>query len=105
MELEGSFPCSQMPTTGPYPEPAESNLPHLTQSPYFLLNVSFLHIQIFIFSKLFNLIDLGENGKVIGPISMDLWERGWEIVDCIYLAQDRNQWWGLLNTSMNLWFS
>jgi len=27
MEPEGSFPCSQMPATGPYPEPAESSRP------------------------------------------------------------------------------
>jgi hypothetical protein len=28
MELEGSLPCSQKPSTGPYPEPAEFNSPH-----------------------------------------------------------------------------
>jgi hypothetical protein len=33
MEPEGSLPCSQKPTTGPYPEPAESSSPHRTLSP------------------------------------------------------------------------
>jgi hypothetical protein len=33
MELESSLPCSQKPATGPYPEPAESSLPHRFLSP------------------------------------------------------------------------
>jgi hypothetical protein len=33
MEPEGSLPCSQKPTTGPYPEPAESSSPHQSLSP------------------------------------------------------------------------
>jgi hypothetical protein len=32
-EPEGSSPCSQKPATGPYPEPAESSLPHRSLSP------------------------------------------------------------------------
>jgi hypothetical protein len=32
---------------------------------------------------------------------MDLREIGWEGVDWIELAQDRNQWRALLNTVMN----
>jgi hypothetical protein len=33
MEPESSLPCSQKPTTGPYPEPAESSSPHRSLSP------------------------------------------------------------------------
>jgi len=32
---------------------------------------------------------------------MDAKEIGCEGVDLIYLAQDRNQWWALMNTVMN----
>jgi len=28
---------------------------------------------------------------------------GWKGVDWLYLSQDRDQWWALLNTFMNLW--
>jgi hypothetical protein len=35
-------------------------------------------------------------------IRMDLRELGWEVVDWIHLAQDRDQWWAVLNTVMNL---
>jgi hypothetical protein len=30
-------------------------------------------------------------------------EIGWEGVDFIHLAQDRDQWWAFVNTIMNLW--
>jgi hypothetical protein len=33
---------------------------------------------------------------------MVLREIGWEGVDWIYLAQDRYQWWALMNMIMNL---
>jgi hypothetical protein len=33
---------------------------------------------------------------------MDLREIGWGAMDCIDLAQDRDQWWALVNTVMNL---
>jgi hypothetical protein len=33
MEHEGSSPCSQKPTIGPSPEPAESSSPHRSLSP------------------------------------------------------------------------
>jgi len=28
---------------------------------------------------------------------MDLGEIGWEVVDWMHLAQDRGQWWALVN--------
>jgi hypothetical protein len=36
-------------------------------------------------------------------IRIDLGEIGWESVDWIHLAQDREQWRALVNTIMNLW--
>jgi hypothetical protein len=35
-------------------------------------------------------------------IRIDLREIGWEGVDCMHLTQDRDQWWVLVNTVMNL---
>jgi hypothetical protein len=35
-------------------------------------------------------------------IRMDLMEIGWEGVDWIHLAQDRDQWRAVVNTVMNL---
>jgi hypothetical protein len=35
-------------------------------------------------------------------IRMDLREMAWEVVDWMLLAQDRDQWWALVNTIMNL---
>jgi hypothetical protein len=37
-----------------------------------------------------------------GNIRLDLRETGWEGVDWIHLAQDRDQWLALVNTVMNL---
>jgi hypothetical protein len=34
---------------------------------------------------------------------MDLGEIGWEGVEWIHLAQDRDWWWVLVNTVMNPW--
>jgi hypothetical protein len=34
-------------------------------------------------------------------IKMDLREVGWSVMDCINLAQDRDQWTALVNTVMN----
>jgi hypothetical protein len=38
-------------------------------------------------------------------IKMDLREIGLESVDWIHLAQDRDQWWALVDMVMNLWVS
>jgi hypothetical protein len=35
-------------------------------------------------------------------IRMDLKEIGWEGVDWMHLALDRDQWWAVVNTVMNL---
>jgi hypothetical protein len=32
---------------------------------------------------------------------MDLMEIGWEAVDWIHVAQERDQWWAVINTVMN----
>jgi hypothetical protein len=37
-------------------------------------------------------------------IRMNLRETVWEDVDWVYLIQDRDQWWALVNTVMNLRF-
>jgi hypothetical protein len=34
---------------------------------------------------------------------MDLREIGWDVMDWIDLAQDRDQWRALVNTVMNFW--
>jgi hypothetical protein len=36
-------------------------------------------------------------------IKMDLREIGWEGVNWMHLAQDRDQWWVLVNIVTNLW--
>jgi hypothetical protein len=38
-------------------------------------------------------------------IRVDLKDIGWEGVDWIHLAQDRDRWWALVNTVMNFWIS
>jgi hypothetical protein len=38
----------------------------------------------------------------VDNIKMDLREIGWDSVDGIELAQDRDQWRALVNTAMNL---
>jgi len=37
-------------------------------------------------------------------IRMDLRELGWEGMDWMHVAQNRDQWRALVNTIMNLWF-
>jgi hypothetical protein len=39
----------------------------------------------------------------VNNIKMDIREKGWDGVDWINVAQDRNQWRALANTVMNLW--
>jgi hypothetical protein len=39
----------------------------------------------------------------VDNIKMDLRERGWDDIDWIDLAEDRNQWRALVNTAMNFW--
>jgi hypothetical protein len=39
----------------------------------------------------------------VDNIKMDLREIGWDGMDWIDLAQDRDQWTALVNTIMNLW--
>jgi hypothetical protein len=34
---------------------------------------------------------------------MELREMGWVDVNSIHLAQDRDQWWALVNMAINLW--
>jgi len=45
-----------------------------------------------------HLEDLGLSGKII---QMDLREIGWEGVDWLHLAEDRDQWQALVNMVMN----
>jgi hypothetical protein len=39
----------------------------------------------------------------VDNIKIDLRETGWDATDWIDLAQDRDQWRGLVNMVMNLW--
>jgi hypothetical protein len=34
---------------------------------------------------------------------VDLKETGWDCMDWINLAQDKGQWWALVNTVMSFW--
>jgi hypothetical protein len=36
-------------------------------------------------------------------IRMDLREIGWEGVDWMHLAEDKDQWWALVNMILSLW--
>jgi hypothetical protein len=42
--------------------------------------------------------------RLVDNIKMDLREVGWDGVDWIHLAQNRDQWRALVNTVMNLRF-
>jgi hypothetical protein len=41
--------------------------------------------------------------RLVSSIKMDLREIGWDVVDWIDMAQDRDQWRTLVNTILNLW--
>jgi hypothetical protein len=41
-------------------------------------------------------------GRWVGNVKMDLREIGWDGMDWIDLAEDRDQWRALVNTVMNL---
>jgi hypothetical protein len=41
----------------------------------------------------------------VDNVTIDLREIGWDGMDWIYLAQDRDQWRALVNTVINLRFS
>jgi hypothetical protein len=52
-----------------------------------------------------DIIQGGETaGKRVRNIRMELREMGWEDVDWIHLAQDRDKWRAVVNTVMNLRF-
>jgi len=36
-------------------------------------------------------------------IGIDLRKIGWEVVDWMHVAQDKDHWWAVLNMVMNLW--
>jgi hypothetical protein len=46
--------------------------------------------------------DHSEDLGVDGIVRMDFRETGWKGVHWIHLAYDRDKWWALLNTVMNL---
>jgi hypothetical protein len=53
--------------------------------------------------KLEGKIPLGRpRRRWVDNIKIDLRERGWDGIDRINLAQDRNKWRALVNTVMNL---
>jgi hypothetical protein len=41
--------------------------------------------------------------KLEDNLTIDLKEMAWEGVDWIHMAQDRDQWWVLVDTVMNHW--
>jgi len=47
--------------------------------------------------------DHSEDQRLGWEDRMDLREIGWEFLDLIHLAQDRDQWRALMNAVMNFW--
>jgi hypothetical protein len=50
-----------------------------------------------------HLEDPGVNGRIILKLIFKKWD-GWESMDWIDMAQDRDRWRAVLNAVMNLWF-
>jgi hypothetical protein len=49
---------------------------------------------------------LGRHGRRCKyNITIDLGATGWDSMGWILLTQDRDQWWALVNTIMNIWVS
>jgi len=48
----------------------------------------------------FHLEDVGIDGRIILEW---MFEKEWRGVDWMHLAQDRDQWWALVNTLISLW--
>jgi hypothetical protein len=36
-------------------------------------------------------------------MGLDLRETRWEVVDWVHMAEDRDQWWALVNMVMKIW--
>jgi hypothetical protein len=78
---------------------------------HFLLLDVFLPTFFFISQKKKILVGIPEGKRARGRrrrkwednITIDLWEIGWENVDWVHLAQDRDKWRAFVNLETNLW--
>jgi hypothetical protein len=67
------------------------------------MGISLLYFKFYVRFNMYNKVPLGRPRRVLEVnVRMDLMEIGWEGVDWIHLAQDRDQWLALVNTVMNL---
>jgi hypothetical protein len=81
----------------PAPIPSQNNPVHISAS---YLSLSKIHALIFGVSSL---ISIGRpRRRWVDNIRMDLGEVGWDDVDWIGVAQDRNRWGALVNSVLNL---
>ena len=66
-----------------------------------------IYIYIYIYEFIIVIMGCGPLGRPrrrwVDNIRMDLQEVGCGYVDWIGLAQDRDRWWTLVSTVMNLW--